>query len=196
MSTTDIDRDDRDDDLTTAARSLHREWESPRLWPTIAARIMAGEGGGTRARVRGWTAGLRGRLAAAAAVLLAVGLSLFWLGGRLPVPPEHPAAGTAGERSLLSDPALAEIERAEAQYASAIQSLAGAAAARGDTAARSPLLASLRERLVVIDAAIAECRAEIERNRFNTHLRRQLLAIYQEKRRTLEQILELEQNAS
>jgi hypothetical protein len=60
----------------------------------------------------------------------------------------------------------------------------------------SLLLANLRERLVVIDAAIADCRAEIERNRFNTHLRRQLLSIYQEKRRTLEQILDEEQHAS
>jgi hypothetical protein len=60
----------------------------------------------------------------------------------------------------------------------------------------SPLAANLRERLLVIDAAIADCRAEIERNRFNAHLRRQLLSIYQEKRQTLEQILELEQHVS
>jgi len=54
----------------------------------------------------------------------------------------------------------------------------------------SPLLVNLRERLEVIDAAIAEYRAEIARNRFNAHLRQQLLWIYQEKRRTLEQVQE------
>jgi hypothetical protein len=54
----------------------------------------------------------------------------------------------------------------------------------------SPLLLNLRDRLQAIDAAIAEYRAEIARNRFNAHLRRQLLWIYQEKRRTLEQVQE------
>jgi hypothetical protein len=54
----------------------------------------------------------------------------------------------------------------------------------------SPLLVNLRERLEILDATITEYRAEIARNRFNAHLRRQLLWIYQEKRRTLEQVQE------
>jgi hypothetical protein len=36
---------------------------------------------------------------------------------------------------------------------------------------------------------------EIDRNRFNAHLRQQLLWIYQEKRRTLEQVQESDRNA-
>ena len=31
--------DDRDQELSTVARSLHPEWDSPSLWPSIAARV-------------------------------------------------------------------------------------------------------------------------------------------------------------
>ena len=37
------DYDERDDELSAIARSLHREWDSPRLWPSIAAAILAHE---------------------------------------------------------------------------------------------------------------------------------------------------------
>jgi hypothetical protein len=103
-----------------------------------------------------------------------------------------PIAGP--EPPLLDERTLAEVERAEAQYVNAIEALAQTARARSATS-ESPLLLTLRERLTAIDAAIADCRAEIERNRFNTHMRRQLLSMYQEKRRTLEQILESNPNA-
>ena len=33
--------DDRDAQLSAVARSLHREWDSPALWPSIAARMRA-----------------------------------------------------------------------------------------------------------------------------------------------------------
>jgi hypothetical protein len=106
--------------------------------------------------------------------------------------PPHVASA---DGRLLSDEALLEVERAEARYIATIEALAKKTAAT-TPASSSPLLAHLRERLLVIDAAIMNCHAEIERNRFNTHLRRQLLSIYQEKRRTLEQILEQEHHVS
>ena len=45
-----------------------------------------------------------------------------------------------------------------------------------------------REKLQLLDSAIAELRGQIEQNRFNTHLRRELLAMYQEKQRTLQDL--------
>ena len=33
------ERDDRDKQLSAVARSLHREWDSPALWQSIAARM-------------------------------------------------------------------------------------------------------------------------------------------------------------
>jgi hypothetical protein len=180
-----------DDELSAVARSLHREWPSPDLWPAIAAGMAEIERAERQARMRRrqWQT-----LAAAATLILAIAGSLLVLRDRTPATSRQPAMANAGQR-LLSDEALIEVERAEAQYVAAIEALAVKATAATDASA-SPLLASLRERLLVIDTAIADCRAEIERNRFNAHLRRQLLSMYQEKRRTLEQILEQEQHVS
>src|SRR5688572_12430384 len=101
-----------DDELSAAARTLHREWETPDLWPTIAAEIAAAEG--TQRRMRRampWRT-----FAAAAVVVLAVAASLVLMRDRL-----FRADTLAGDPAragarLLSDEALSEIERAEARY--------------------------------------------------------------------------------
>ena len=180
-----------DEDFSAAARSLHREWESPDLWPAIAAEMAAIDRADRNASVkrRLWQVA-----AAAAVVVLAVSASVWLVRQGSRSSPTVQQTAIAGER-LLSDEALLEVERAEAQYIATIEALARKTAAATDASA-SPVLANLRERLLVIDAAIADCRLEIERNRFNAHLRRQLLSIYQEKRRTLEQILEQEHHVS
>ena len=181
-----------DEELSTAARSLHREWESPGLWPAIAAEIAALDRAerNAAARRRRWQT-----LAAAASVVLAIAASVLLVRERAKRVDDVPAPAVNATHWSLSDEALSDIERAEAQYIAAIEALATKATAASNTS-RSPVLAHLRERLLVIDTAIADCRAEIERNRFNAHLRRQLLAMYQEKRQTLEQILKQEQHAS
>jgi hypothetical protein len=179
-----------DDELTAAARTLHREWDSPELWPAIARAIEESESQQRPAiRYRPWIP-----WAAAAALVLATAATLVVLRDGLTRDTTTIETAGGGER-LLSDEALSDVEQAEMRYIAAIEALAAKVAPAANAPA-SPLEANLRERLLVIDAAIAECRGEIERNRFNAHLRRQLLTIYQEKRQTLEQILELEQHAS
>lgn len=187
--------DERDQELSLAARSLHREWDSPGLWPAIESGMRAHDRSveaGLRLEPRGmirWQA-----LAAAAVIALMLGPS-SWLGWRWFMLAPRPGASTQPPRErLLNEEALAAIEASEAKYIEAIDELTKLAAPRLDMP-DSPLLANLQERLTVIDAAIAETRAEIERNRFNAHLRQQLLWIYQEKRRTLEQIQEYDPDA-
>ena len=179
-----------DDELTAAARTLHREWDSPELWPAIARAIRESESP-QRSPVgyRPWMA-----WAAAAALVVATAATFVVLRGGLVRDTSVIDTASAGER-LLSDEALSDLEQAEMRYIAAIEALADTVAPAANAPA-SPLAANLRERLLIIDGAIAECRAAIERNRFNAHLRRQLLTIYQEKRHTLEQILELEQHVS
>jgi hypothetical protein len=80
------------------------------------------------------------------------------------------------------------VERAEAAYLKAIGKLAEQARPRLENPA-SPLVASYRERLVVIDAAITDLRANIEQNHSNTHLRLELAAMYREKKGTLEAVV-------
>jgi hypothetical protein len=93
------------------------------------------------------------------------------------------------DRKLLTERALAAVERSETEYIASIEALAKLAAARLETPA-SPLLASYREKLQILDAAIADCRAQVERNRFNAHLRGELLSIYREKQRTLQMLMD------
>jgi hypothetical protein len=188
--------DERDEELSAAARSLHREWESPQLWPDIAAGMRAQDQQDRipPARLQSWIASATGwqSIAAAAVVVLALS-SASWLGWRS-LQPTMPAPDAAAQERLLTEDALAAIERSEAQYVQAIDELTRMTAPRLDMP-DAPLLVNLRERLLAIDMAIAECRSEIARNRFNAHLRRQLLWIYQEKRRTLEQIQEYDPDA-
>ena len=46
-----------------------------------------------------------------------------------------------------------------------------------------------REKLALLDSAIADLRSGIEQNRYNTHLRRELLAAYREKQQTLQNLM-------
>ena len=50
-------------------------------------------------------------------------------------------------------------------------------------------MVSYKEKLMLLDDAIAECQQNIEQNRKNAHLRKQLLAIYLEKQQTLREVL-------
>ena len=87
--------------------------------------------------------------------------------------PEFPEATTRPELRP-SDPKEELLKRAEEAYRRAL----------AIPSVKPHLAAAARFGL----AAIAESRAQIEQNPFNAQLRRQLLYIYQEKRRTLEQI--------
>jgi hypothetical protein len=189
-----------DEQLSRVARSLHREWDTPDLWPRIADRLREDDDA-SPVRLTPDTTTRRWRypsspawwLAAAAAVLLTLG-SLTWLAWPRVDRTSAPGDVAATEDRLLTDEAVAEIERAEAQYVRAIDELSRITKPKLETAS-SPLIVSLRERLMTIDAAIDEYQMEIDRNRFNAHLRQQLLWIYQEKRRTLEQVQESDRNA-
>jgi hypothetical protein len=197
------EHDAQDEELSAVARVLHREWDSPALWPAIEAGMRAHDANveaGVQTRLASrpmgrWRAigGMSGRwraLAAAAVIAVALGPS-SWLGWRwfmLAPKPDETAMQQQRDR-LLTEDALAAIEQSEARYIQAIDELTRLTAPRLDMP-DSPLLVNLQERLAIIDAAITEYKAEIARNRFNAHLRRQLLWIYQEKRRTLEQIQE------
>jgi hypothetical protein len=90
---------------------------------------------------------------------------------------------------LLKSKALTDVERAESAYVQAIDKLAAEAKPQIDNPA-TPLLANYREKLFVLDSAINDLRAEAGKNPSNAHLRYELLAMYQEKQRTLEEVLE------
>jgi hypothetical protein len=167
------------DAISAAAPSLRQSWDSPELWPKIRKALAAEDARSlSRARLARFVP-----LTAIAATLLAA-VAVWSLMHRPRLTPESPDA----EQRLLTERALHAVEESEAQYVASIDRLAKAAeplASRTET----PLRAAYVEKLQVLDAAIADCRAQIERNRFNAQLRRELLSIYREKQRTLEEMM-------
>jgi hypothetical protein len=179
--------------LSALAPELRKGWESPSLWPRIE-QGLAGAGAG--ARLRGWLrwaspAGWRGLVPmAAVALLLVAGAGGVWLsrarapGGALTADWQN-----TGD-PLLTDQAVDQVESAERQYIAAIERLSKLAG-RQVAAPSSPLARSYREKLVLLDATIAELQAGIDSNRLNSNLRRELLAMYREKQQTLRDLMQL-----
>jgi len=100
-----------------------------------------------------------------------------------------PAGPGIEDKSLLKSSALKEVESAEAAYEKAIDKLAAEAKPELDEPA-TPLLASYHEKLLVLDSAIDDLRAQAGLNPSNAQLRYQLLAMYREKEQTLQEVLE------
>src|SRR2546429_168893 len=118
--------------------------------------------------------------AVAGAFALILTASVTWIISR-------PVRDPGKQDPLLKNAALKEVESAESAYKKAIDKLAAEAKPQLDTPA-TPLLASYHEKLLVLDSAIADLRAQGGLNPSNAQLRYQLLAMYQEKQRTLEEV--------
>ncbi|HEX9303830.1 MAG TPA: hypothetical protein VGA31_05210 [Thermoanaerobaculia bacterium] len=178
-------------EISTAASGLKKSWDSPELWPKIReslAREALAPTASSRPVPRNapaWPAWLPIAAIAALFIVSFVGLQVF-----------RPSLGDRqifGVRSLPKDPlltdaALKAVEESETQYIRSIEKLSKIAQPRLE-AADTPLLVSYREKLQLLDGAIAELSGQIEQNRYNTHLRRQLLGIYAEKQQTLRDVM-------
>lgn len=167
-------------ELSGTARSMRTTWQNDMLWPRIERALRAGK---KRTPSR-W---LR-QAAAAAAILIALGAPLFYA---LRVQTRD----AAFDRTIIRVSALEEVERAERDHIRAIENLEKVADARLEDA-RTPLMISYKEKLMLLDDAIAECEANIDNNRQNAHLRKQLLAMYTEKQQTLVDVLREDSDVS
>lgn len=168
--------------MSVAAGELKQEWETPYLWTKIE-RSLTEQMAEKPARWRVWLnslgmPGFHWQTAAALALLVVVTGTAVW---------------TVWNSNRNGDPTfvrVSEVERAEAAYEKAIDKLATQAEPQLK-APGTPLMASYREKLLVLDNAIAELREQAGQNPANAHLRRQLLAMYQEKQETLQDVLEM-----
>jgi hypothetical protein len=173
--------------LSTAAAELRDYQDNPSLWPRIQ-RSLAEESTGAGQSAMRWSwrplwqsVLLSWQIAAASALVLVLALSSSWFYLHRAQPPQS--------ADFLKNKALIDVERAESAYVQAIDKL-GAAAKPQLENPETPLLANYREKLLVLDSAIGDLRAQTGQNPSNAHLRYQLLAVYQEKQRTLEEIVE------
>jgi hypothetical protein len=175
--------------LSVAAKELRDYSDSPSFWPRIE-RALAEEAARNAQRAGGknWFSFLPSfwptwQTALASALVLALTISGGWLILR------RPGHKVENDKSLLQSRALKEVESAETVYEHAIDKLAAETKPQLENPT-TPLLANYHEKLLVLDSAIGDLRAQAGMNPSNAQLRYQLLAMYQEKQHTLEEILE------
>jgi len=176
--------------LSVAAQEMRDYSDNPALWQRIEQRLGQ-ETEKKRRRAERWkwlgswsNVSLGWQTAAAGILLAALTVATGWMifHGAGEIPSDNRAR-------LLKSGALAEVEKTEAAYTQAIDKLALESKVQLDNPA-NPLLASYREKLLVLDSAISNLREQARLNPSNAHIRRQLLAMYQEKQNTLEEVLE------
>ena len=176
--------------LSVAAKELQDYSPSPELWTRIERALIAEERRKTeRAGQKRWLSFLPAisvgwQAALAGAFVLIMTISLSWIVLR---PPKD--GGGTDDKSLLKSAALKEVESTERAYEKAIDKLAAEAKPQLEDPA-TPLMANYHEKLLVLDSAIDDLRAQAGLNPSNAQLRFQLLATYQEKQKTLEEVLE------
>ena len=158
-------------EIASTARQLRTTWHSDLLLPRIQREIGKGESPSRRL------------LRTAAVLLLSVGI-----GATAFHAVRVQTRDARYDESILRIAAVDEVERAEREYVAAIERMQQLADAKLEEP-QTPLMISYKEKLMLLDDAIAECEANVERNRQNAHLRNQLLAMYSEKRHTLREIL-------
>ena len=182
--------------LSMAAAEMREYSPSPALWSRIETALATNAAPATtpslRDRLSAWLGfSLSWQLAAVgafAALLLVSGGLIYRHQTMTPTATPVNSAHSAQD-SLLKSKALDNVEKAEQAYVEAIDKLAADAKPRLDKP-ETPLMANYREKLQVLDSAIDDLRAQAGENPSNAHLRYQLLAMYQEKQKTLEDVLE------
>lgn len=175
--------------ISIAAQELRDYTDTPALWSRIE-HALAEEAARKAKSAERWewllswkNFSLGWQTVAAGAFVLLLTVSAGWLYVH------QTGISTSQNPNLLKSKALTEVERTESAYVRAIDKLATEAKPQLDNPA-TPLLSSYREKLLLIDSAIEDLRAQAGQNPSNAHLRYQLLAMYQEKQQTLEEVLE------
>jgi hypothetical protein len=160
-------------EISGTAQTMQTTWQNDLLWPRIERSLRQEKKRSPRAAW--WRV--------AAALLLTAGLSAtMWFALRAQ---NHDAAF---DRDILRISAMDDVERAERSHVEAIRRLERLAEPKLESEP-TPLMVSYKEKLMLLDDAIAECQANIDGNRQNAHLRDQLLAMYSDKQQTLEDVL-------
>jgi hypothetical protein len=173
-------------EISAAALSMQKDWPTPALWPAIAKELRAEaerpqgvwEWIGKRFSVPAlrWQAGV----AVTALLLISATGAWIYMHRNGDAPPDN--------KHLLTDQAVQQVEQAEQNYVKSIDNLAQLAKPKL-AAASTPLMVNYREKLDLLDAAIGDLRSNLEKNSANAYMRNELLTYYQEKQKTLEQVL-------
>ena len=170
-------------EIEETARSMRETWQSDLLWPRIERALKHEREGALENIRRQRSPRVKWLWQIAAGFLLTIGL-----GGTVFYAVRVQSHDAAFDRDILRLAAMDEVERAEQSHLEAIERLERVAEQKLDDA-QTPLMVSYKEKLMLLDEAIAECQANIDRNRQNAHLRKQLLAMYTDKQQTLTDVV-------
>jgi hypothetical protein len=155
-------------EISDTAKAMKASWQSDLLLPRIQRSM------------RRDTSPLL-RIAAAAVITMTIG-GTAWYAMR------DTNRDMAFDQKILNVAAVDEVERTEEAYLAAIDRLEKVAEPELESPG-TELMTNYKEKLMLLDDAIAECQSNIEQNRQNAHLRRQLLSMYSEKQRTLQAVV-------
>ncbi len=172
-------------DISSAAKELHEEWDSPNLWPHIRQTLEA-----QPRPARPWWTDWK-TLSLAATVIIGAVLFLRPWQKFGPAPVQQNAAIqslTTKDQAFLTEQALRDVEKNEAAYRNSIDRLSQLAKPKLDNPA-SAVAVSYHEKLLLIDSAISETRANLDQNRFNVGLQNDLADLYRQKQQTLQELL-------
>jgi len=157
-------------EISDTAKSLKTTWQSDLLWPRIERALRAEKRSSWQSRT----------MKIAAVVVVTIGLAATsWYAGVVRARQEF------GKEILV---AVDDVESRQKELERAIGKLENLAESKLESSG-TPLMISYKEKLMLLDDAIAECQRNIEQNRRNAHLRKQMLAIYLEKQQTLREVL-------
>jgi hypothetical protein len=175
-------------DISSVAKELHEEWDSPNLWANIRQTLEA-----QPRPARPWWNDWKTWSLAATVVLGAVLFFRPWQfldQGKPAVSDVAPV--TTKDQAFLTEQALRDVEKNEAAYRDSIDRLSQLAKPKLDNPA-SAVAVSYHEKLLLIDSAISETRANLDQNRFNVGLQNNLADLYRQKQQTLQEILTSDQ---
>jgi hypothetical protein len=161
-------------DLSSVAKELHEEWETPGLWSKIRQELQSER----PPEVVWWRTWKTWAIAAALVVALLTPLLLM----------RQSTKQGAGSQDFLTEQALVDVERSEAAYRKSIETLARLAKPELENTGSASAV-NTREKLLMLDSAIDDTRNNIASNRFNVQLQTTLADLYREKQQTLQELL-------
>lgn len=178
-------------EISNTARQLHEEWDTPELWANIQGALEAEpspwKAPAWKKHWKVWSI--------AAAIVIGAGLLLlprFEKTGQAPVTTNVAHTNGTADRDFLTEQALQEVQRTEAAYRQSIDKLSQLAQPKlADRS--SPVAANYKEKLLLLDSAISDTRANLTHNRFNVRLQTELADLYREKQQTLQELLTRDQ---
>jgi hypothetical protein len=176
-------------DISSAAKELREEWETPALWPRIRESLAAEQ----KPEVNRWQ---HWKIwAIAATVIVAVTASLLFE-RRLTKPAEvhqaQAAKAAPANPDFLTEQALQDVEKSEKAYRQSIDRLYHLAEPKLEKSASASVV-NAREKLLMLDSAIEDTRNNVASNRFNVRLQTTLAELYKEKQQTLKELLTSDQ---